>query len=231
MAARPTDRTAGARKQRDHLAPKKLGVDHRLAEFQGATRTIRKAPRAQTQEDSDAAGVSPTPDATPAGEAPAVVDAAEQEDNTDSELRAELRGAGEDWMAVIQRKEAEAQAAREEEERKVAAAARAQENEARAEAARVHREEMAAMRRKMDDERRAVRNAERLEVERKEFEERARTREAELQVILQQAAEPATASSSTRAAEREARKARIAELVSRVKSTSMVDEAEAVPAV
>lgn len=204
-----------------------------MAEFQGATRTIRKAPRSQsqTQEESDASGVSPTPDsAVSAGAAPAADPA--QEDNSDCELRAELRGAGEDWMAVIQRKEAEAQAAREEEERKAAAALQKQESEARAEAARVHREEMSAMRRKMEDEKRALRNAERLEVERKEFEDRARAREAELQVILQQAAEPASTQPSTRAgaAEREARKARIANLVSRVKSTSIVDEPAPVPA-
>lgn len=153
-------------------------------------------------------------------------------DAGEKELRASLRGAGEDWMEAIQRKEAEAKAAREEEERRVVQEQAAREQEKKLEAARQQRDEATQARRRVEEDRRAQRNAERLELERREFEDRARAREAELQQILLQAAEEAPSSQSPgRAAERNARKARIAEIMSRVKTVTVSDgEPEGVPA-
>lgn len=226
----PVDRTLGARKRRDHLAPKKSGVDERLLEFQSTSRTIRKktsqeqgASPSPNPGDSSQAAFENCPESSDAGEVePAVVG---DEDGEDTELRAELRGDGEDWMVAIQRREAEAQAAREEEERRAAAQRAAAEQEVRAEATRALKEDAQA-RRRAEEERRALRVAERVEQERREHEDRIRAHEAEVQAMLQ--ATPVEHSPS-RTAERSARKARIAEIVSRVKSVNVEDAA--VPAI
>jgi hypothetical protein len=242
VTAGPIDRTGGARKRHDHLAPKKTGVDQRLAAFTTASRTVKRRPSDghmgaspdphDPEESGDAAQSSPRPTRTSTACEPASAalraasEAAGEEDPAEAEEQAlarTVRGDDENWLDAIQRKEEEERQRKEEEAREAKRQQEKSERDAKEqEAQRRRKESVDARRAELEDARRR-KQAERREQGDKDLEDRARTRDAELARILQENSQSAGDAVARVAEERNARKARIAELVSKVKGVSIAD--------
>jgi hypothetical protein len=216
----PVDRTLGARKRADHLAPKKAGIDHRLAEFQASTRTIRrKAPEEGAARVSPSASPAPPAEAHHSGE-----EDGDREEREDRAVAERVLGNDENWFETLQRKQEDERERVEQEEKARRKEAERIEREQREEEQKRIRKEEEEVRRKELEQQRAVRQAEKREKSEREREERLRQLEEDRVAFLKQAgvgATPELAGAPAQSVERTARKARIAELVSKVRSVSI----------
>ena len=156
-------------------------------------------------------------------------DAESKGTDAEAQLSAMVRGEDENWFDAIQRKEEEERRRLEEEENARRREQEKRDRDARDEELRQRRKEEESRRRELQ-EKREKRLAERREQSDRSLEDLERQREAERQLILQQAGINLSTDVASKASqERSARKARIAELVSRVKSASISDSHDVVP--